>query len=264
MDSGRGEISEWHPLDRLKAERERRKISLDEISASTKISTRLLHALEEDHFELLPGGIFNKGFVRAYAQHLGLDEEQMIVEYLEASGVVPDEEKSDGGVAAPVAEIRAEAGADDGASLPWGLFAIVLLIVALAFAVWGFYARETTNGGKMSSVRSTYLVRAANSVEYSCREQLQLGCFEHRAGASGCYARFNRFHPRFGQSHQWKFRQRASGRRVPGAHQRAERFLGFRYRRWETSPAGYSDRIGRKVSAGGKRDHCESRRHLSP
>jgi len=125
----------------LKEERERRKISLDEISASTKISTRLLHALEDDHFELLPGGIFNKGFIRAYAQYLGLDEEQVISEYLEASGALPAEEKAEGGVPLAVAETRAEAHGDDSAGLPWGLLAAALLIVAIGFTVWGFRGR---------------------------------------------------------------------------------------------------------------------------
>jgi len=72
--------------ERLKREREKRKVSLDEIALSTKIGTRMLHALEEEKFEQLPGGIFNKGFVRAYARHLGLDEEQTIADYLEAAG----------------------------------------------------------------------------------------------------------------------------------------------------------------------------------
>ncbi len=140
---------------RLKEERERRKVSLDEISASTKISTRLLHALEEDHFELLPGGIFNKGFIRAYAQHLGLDEDQVIAEYLEASGVLPAEGKPDGSIATSAGESRPEAVADDSASLPWGLFAVILLIVALAFAVWGFYSRQRATGGRVPSFRQT-------------------------------------------------------------------------------------------------------------
>ncbi len=59
---------------RLKREREQRKITLDEISLSTKIGTRFLLAIEEEQFDQLPGGIFNKGFVRAYARYLGVDE----------------------------------------------------------------------------------------------------------------------------------------------------------------------------------------------
>src|SRR6201987_4368423 len=72
--------------DRLKKEREQRGITLDDISLTTKIGTRLLRALEEEKFEQLPGGIFNKGFVRAYARHVGLDEDQTVADYMTAAG----------------------------------------------------------------------------------------------------------------------------------------------------------------------------------
>lgn len=72
--------------DRLRREREMRGVSLDEIAGATKIGTRLLRAVEDEHFELLPGGIFNKGFVRAYAKYLGIDEEVAVADYLVAAG----------------------------------------------------------------------------------------------------------------------------------------------------------------------------------
>ena len=66
----------------LKRERELRKISLREIAESTKINVRYLDALEKNNFKHLPGGVFNKGFVRAFAQHIGVDEEDMVNAYL--------------------------------------------------------------------------------------------------------------------------------------------------------------------------------------
>jgi len=71
--------------DRLRREREMRGITLDEITESTKISRRHLEALESEHFDQLPGGVFNKGFVRAYARFLGLDEDQAVADYSAAS-----------------------------------------------------------------------------------------------------------------------------------------------------------------------------------
>jgi cytoskeleton protein RodZ len=71
--------------ERLRREREMRGIKLEEIAESTKIGKRNLLALEEEHFDQLPGGIFNKGFVRAYAKFLGLDEEQAVNDFLAAS-----------------------------------------------------------------------------------------------------------------------------------------------------------------------------------
>ncbi|HEV2963251.1 MAG TPA: RodZ domain-containing protein [Candidatus Angelobacter sp.] len=70
--------------DRMRREREMRGVTLEEISESTKISKRALQALEEEDFDLLPGGIFNKGFVRAYARFLGIDEEQAVADFIAA------------------------------------------------------------------------------------------------------------------------------------------------------------------------------------
>ena len=78
--------------DRLRREREMRGVTLDEISESTKISRRSLEALEQEKFNTLPGGIFNKGFVRSYARYLGIDEEQAVADYVEASHDVPPPE----------------------------------------------------------------------------------------------------------------------------------------------------------------------------
>lgn len=67
----------------LRRERELRQISLREISESTKINLRYLDALERDDFRHLPGGVFNKGFVRAFAQFIGVDPESMVNAYLD-------------------------------------------------------------------------------------------------------------------------------------------------------------------------------------
>src|ERR1700686_3162599 len=70
----------------LKREREMRGVTLDEISAATRIATRFLRAIENEEWEQLPGGVFNRGFVRAVARYLGLDEENIVAEYTLAVG----------------------------------------------------------------------------------------------------------------------------------------------------------------------------------
>jgi cytoskeletal protein RodZ len=70
--------------EKLRKQREQRGLELDAISNTTKISPRMLRALEDEHFDQLPGGVFNKGFVRAYARQVGLDEEETIADYLAA------------------------------------------------------------------------------------------------------------------------------------------------------------------------------------
>ena len=70
--------------DKFRTERERRGFTLDDVSNVTKINSRMLKAIEDEHFDLLPGGVFNKGFVRAYANHLGFNDEESVSEYLAA------------------------------------------------------------------------------------------------------------------------------------------------------------------------------------
>jgi cytoskeletal protein RodZ len=70
--------------DKFRKERERQGIKLEDVSNSTKIGSRMLRAIEEEHFDQLPGGVFNKGFIRAYAKYLGLDEEETITGYVAA------------------------------------------------------------------------------------------------------------------------------------------------------------------------------------
>ncbi|MGH9773726.1 MAG: helix-turn-helix domain-containing protein [Candidatus Acidiferrales bacterium] len=68
--------------EQLRREREMRGVTLDEISAATRISVRFLEALESAQWKQLPGGVFNRGFIRSVARYLGLDEESLIAEYV--------------------------------------------------------------------------------------------------------------------------------------------------------------------------------------
>jgi cytoskeleton protein RodZ len=68
--------------EKFRKEREKQGISLDDVSNVTKISSRMLRAIEDEEFDRLPGGVFNKGFIRAYAKHLGLNDDQAVNDYL--------------------------------------------------------------------------------------------------------------------------------------------------------------------------------------
>jgi cytoskeletal protein RodZ len=67
--------------EQLKREREMRGVSLEEISVATRIAPRFLEALESEQWEQLPGGVFNRGFIRSVARYLGLDEDSLVAEY---------------------------------------------------------------------------------------------------------------------------------------------------------------------------------------
>ena len=68
----------------LREQRESLGISLDDVAISTRVSPRHLSALEEDRFAELPGGVFNRGIVRSYAQHCGLDADGTVQRFVRA------------------------------------------------------------------------------------------------------------------------------------------------------------------------------------
>jgi cytoskeleton protein RodZ len=67
---------------RLREAREKRGVSLQQIATSTRISVMSLEALERSDLSRLPGGIFTRAFIRAYAQEVGLDPDRTIQEFI--------------------------------------------------------------------------------------------------------------------------------------------------------------------------------------
>ena len=65
----------------LKAERESQNLSLKEVSESTKIREPLLKAIEEDQYDLISSPVYVKGFLDGYARFLGLDPNNIILQY---------------------------------------------------------------------------------------------------------------------------------------------------------------------------------------
>ena len=116
--------------DSLKREREMRGVSLDEISAATRIATRFLQAIENEQWDQLPGGVFNRGFVRAVARYLGLDEENIVAEYALAVGDSPTVPVWTGSPPAVTSQ------------QPWGAWIIVGLAVVALFAGGWFGVRR--------------------------------------------------------------------------------------------------------------------------
>jgi len=73
MESGVGTI--------LREARNRRKVELSEVEAATRIRLRYLRAIEDEEWDVLPGGFYTRGFIRTYASFLGLDGERLVEDY---------------------------------------------------------------------------------------------------------------------------------------------------------------------------------------
>src|SRR3954470_7913179 len=65
----------------LREARARRKLSYDQVEAETKIRAKYIRCLEEEEYDALPSGTYVKGFLRAYADYLGLDGQLYVDEY---------------------------------------------------------------------------------------------------------------------------------------------------------------------------------------
>jgi cytoskeleton protein RodZ len=122
--------------EKLRRERELRGISLDQIAAATKISTRMLKALEAEKFDLLPGGIFNKGFIRSYAKFLGIDEEQAVADYVAATG--PEEPINNLPQIADIPE-RPPRQLDEEGTISWTTILALVVLVAIGYGGWTYH-----------------------------------------------------------------------------------------------------------------------------
>jgi len=67
---------------RLKQARQDKGVSLNDIAADTKIAVPTLESLERSDFGKLPGGIFSRAFVRAYAIAVGVEPEAAVNDFL--------------------------------------------------------------------------------------------------------------------------------------------------------------------------------------
>jgi cytoskeleton protein RodZ len=127
----------------FKKARESRGVSLDQIAAETRISTRFLVAIENEEFNLLPGGIFNRGFVRSYAEKIGLDPDQAVAEYERLAQV--REPAAETTVAPAAQERKSER----------NLYPVAIGGLLLVILIFYVVTRETSNTAQTASTPPT-------------------------------------------------------------------------------------------------------------
>lgn len=110
--------------EKLRQAREARGITLSEVAEQTRISPLYIESIENDDYRSLPGGIFNKGFVKSFARYVGVDEQEALQDYASLSAnqgsQIADEPRT----------YRSEVLTDDrssSSSLPTIILAVVIL-----------------------------------------------------------------------------------------------------------------------------------------
>ncbi|MGC2237329.1 MAG: helix-turn-helix domain-containing protein [Pyrinomonadaceae bacterium] len=119
--------------EKLQQAREARGISISEVAEQTRISSLYLECIENNDYRTLPGGIFNKGFVKSYARYVGIDEQEALQDYTrlitEQQGEQADEPKT----------YKPEVLTDDRSSSS-SLITIIFAVIILGLMTWGILA----------------------------------------------------------------------------------------------------------------------------
>jgi cytoskeleton protein RodZ len=121
---------------RLRQARETRGLTLRDIATTTKISMTALTSIERNDFSRLPGGVFRRAYVKAFAHEVGLDADGLAAEYRAAFEPEPDVDRSVGH------QRRAPRGLRSASRLP------AVLAVVGALGIWGasvFHRRAATD-----------------------------------------------------------------------------------------------------------------------
>jgi cytoskeletal protein RodZ len=119
--------------EKLRTAREARGVSISEIADQTRISSYYLEAIESDDYRVLPGGIFNKGFVKAFAKYVGVDEQEALQDY---GKLIAEQGDKLGDVEKPFQRPEVLTDGGRGSMLP----TLILAAVILGLMTWGILA----------------------------------------------------------------------------------------------------------------------------
>jgi Helix-turn-helix domain len=137
----------------LREARNRRKVDLSEVEAAIKIRLRYLQAMENEEWDVLPGGAYTRGFIRTYAIYLGLDGERLADDYRRRTA-------PPGGERAPKRVEPVPTGARrERPRIPSGVLVAVVALALVAVAI----AIGLASGGGDSSSPSTAAKHGKNA-----------------------------------------------------------------------------------------------------
>jgi cytoskeletal protein RodZ len=147
--------------EKLKQAREARGITISEVAEQTRISGLYLENIENNDYRGLPGGIFNKGFVKSYAKYVGVPEQEALQDY---ANLIAEQGETD---VEETKTYRPEVLTDDRTSsstLPTIIFAAIIL----GLLAWGAFAlvnylRENQNNSTAANNTANKVVNPTNS-----------------------------------------------------------------------------------------------------
>lgn len=147
--------------EKLREAREAKGISLSEVAEQTRISPYYIEAIERDDYKPLPGGIFNKGFVKSFAKYVGINENDALAAYLSQLSTEAPPEPEQRNTYRP--EVLTDE-ASNRSSLPTVLIAVLILGAMTAIVLYGLnYFSNSPNTIANNSNVNRSLPAAANT-----------------------------------------------------------------------------------------------------
>jgi cytoskeleton protein RodZ len=148
--------------EKLRLAREARGIALREISEQTRISIRYLEAIEADDYKRLPGGIFNRSFIRAYAKFVGVEENAALEDY--ARTLRERGESDDEGSKSHQSLVYTDDGMGSSRSGMKTLILAIVILAALSLAVWaGLHFYQKSQRGR-SAIEENQRLQFASAI----------------------------------------------------------------------------------------------------
>lgn len=122
----------------LRHAREARKLSVQQIAAATRIPLRLIEAIEKDDWARVPAGIFARGYLKAYAREVRIDDAPLVAQYEAEHAPPPDpapqEQDERAGQRMSITWPRWNPPSDLRQHLQWPALAAAALLLLFAFA----------------------------------------------------------------------------------------------------------------------------------
>jgi len=154
----------------LRESRTRQGLAFDEMEARTKVRARYLRFLEEERFDQLPGHTYTKGFLRTYADTLGLDGDLYVDEYNSRYVGLEDEAQ----LRLPSSPSRGRERRQRSRESRTVVFALIaiLTVTALVIAAWRFGGEDTPQvqginaGRNAATATATVVITAAKGATY--------------------------------------------------------------------------------------------------
>jgi cytoskeletal protein RodZ len=171
----------------LREARLRQGFELPRVEADTKIRAKYLRALEEEHFEVLPGDTYVKGFLRTYAEYLGLDGQLYVDEY--NSRFAREEEfPVQSAATRPRARSRRMESNFVVVALAGIVAVTILVVVAWKFGTSGSPTSPTLlDGGSASSTQSSTTTGGQNQSTQPSRPAKRLAKLTLTASGGDCW-----------------------------------------------------------------------------